>query len=112
GALAKEPGRRWPSCRAFVEALEVGVRAAAAAAHLGAVTSQEPGAMSVGELRQALAVSDPAAVLVSPRVLRRIVQAELQVPYLLTQVPHENCYFFDRQVLFRRSEERRVGKGW
>src|SRR5205823_1667185 len=59
--------------------------------------------------RRALAVSDPAAVLVSPRVLRRIVQAELQVPYLLTQVPHENCYFFDRQVLFRHVEQDELG---
>ena len=105
-ALAKEPSRRWPSCRAFVEALEVGVRAATS---VTAPAATVPGAMSVGELRQALAVTDPAAVLVSPRILRRIVQAELQVPYLLTQVPHENCYFFDRQVLFGHVEQDELG---
>ena len=37
--------------------------------------------MDIEELRQAIAATDPAALLVSPRVLRRVLQAEFQVPY-------------------------------
>jgi hypothetical protein len=57
------------------------------------------------ELRQALSATEPAAVLVPARILRRMVQAEFKVPYLLVQVPHERCYFFDRQVLFSHVEQ-------
>ena len=57
------------------------------------------------DLKQALRATDPAAVLVSPRILRRLLQAEFDVPYLLVQAPHERCYFFDRQVLFRHVEQ-------
>jgi len=57
------------------------------------------------ELKQAIYVTDPAAVLVSPRILRRVLQSEFNVPYLIMQAPHERCYFFDRQVLFRHVEQ-------
>src|SRR2546421_11305388 len=62
-------------------------------------------AVELEELKQAVGRTDPAAVLVSPRVLRRILQEEYKVPYLLVQAPHERCYFFDRQVLFRHVEQ-------
>src|SRR5205823_4487191 len=57
------------------------------------------------ELKRAVTATDPATVLVSPRILRRLLQAEFDVPYLLVQAPHERCYFFDRQVLFRHVEQ-------
>src|SRR5438270_532643 len=62
-------------------------------------------AVELEELQQAVGRTDPAAVLVSPRVLRRILQEEYKVPYLLVQAPHERCYFFDREVLFRHVEQ-------
>lgn len=61
--------------------------------------------MEIEELKRALRETDPAAVMVAPRILRRVLQAEFKVPYLLVQVPHERCYFFDRQVLFRHVEQ-------
>jgi hypothetical protein len=57
------------------------------------------------ELRRAITVTDPAAILVSSRILRRVLQAEFKVPYLLMEVPHERCYFFERSVLFRHVEQ-------
>src|SRR5438128_5034098 len=62
-------------------------------------------AVELEELKQAVGRTDPAAVLVSPRVLRRILQEAYQVPFLLVQAPHERCYFFDREVLFRHVEQ-------
>ena len=35
------------------------------------------------------------------RVLRRLLRAEFGSPYLLSDVPHESCYAFDRDMLFR-----------
>jgi hypothetical protein len=61
--------------------------------------------VDLADLKQAVFAADPAAVLVSPRILRRVLQAEFRVPYLLAQAPHEQCYFFDRQVLFRYVEQ-------
>jgi len=57
------------------------------------------------QLKQVLYTTDPATVLVAPRVLRRLLQAEYKVPYLLVQAPHERCYYFDREVLFRHVEQ-------
>ena len=39
------------------------------------------------------------------RILRRVLQAEFNVPYLLVHVPHERCYAFDRQAVFRAVEQ-------
>ncbi len=61
--------------------------------------------MELDELKQAVYATDPAAVLVAPRILRRLLQEEFKVPHLLVQAPHESCYFFDRQVLFRHVEQ-------
>src|SRR5579885_1567451 len=57
------------------------------------------------ELKQAIHATDSSAVLVSPRILRRLLQAEFRVPYLLVHAPHERCYVFDRQVLFDHVEQ-------
>jgi hypothetical protein len=61
--------------------------------------------LQLDDLRQIVSAVDPAVLLVSPRVLRRVLQAEFKVPYLLSQAPHERCYFFDRDVLFRHVEQ-------
>jgi hypothetical protein len=61
--------------------------------------------MELEQLKQVLYTTDLATILVAPRVLRRLLQAEYHVPYLLVQAPHERCYFFDREVLFRHVEQ-------
>jgi hypothetical protein len=114
-ALAKEPTRRWPSCRAFAEALSATAKLA------GQQITTTPGVRVVlptwrpvdkvsaaqDELRQALAVTDPSALLVPLRALRRLLRAEFGGPYLL--VPHENCYAFDRDMIFRHVEPDELG---
>lgn len=61
--------------------------------------------MQLPELKQALQAADPAALLVPARILRRLLQAEFRVPYLLVHAPHERCYVFDRQMLFDYVEQ-------
>ena len=61
--------------------------------------------MELDELKRAIVATDPAAVLVAPRILRRVLQAQFNVPYMLVHVPHERCYVFDRQVVFQAVEQ-------
>jgi hypothetical protein len=61
--------------------------------------------VELDELKRAIDAADPAAVLVAPRILRRVIQAEFNVPYMLVQVPHQRCYPFDRQAVFRSVEQ-------
>ena len=61
--------------------------------------------MELDELKRAIEAADPSAVLVPPRILRRILQAQFNVPYMLVHVPHQRCYAFDRQVVFQSVEQ-------
>lgn len=65
--------------------------------------------MKPDELNNALIKTDPAVVLVSANLVRRVIQAEFQVPYLLVRVPHDRCYFLERQTLFRYTDEDELG---
>jgi hypothetical protein len=57
--------------------------------------------MRLTELQQALREADPAAVLVPPRVIERLIQGQNQLSYLFGQVPHRKCYVVDRATLYR-----------
>jgi hypothetical protein len=61
--------------------------------------------MELEDLKRAVHSVNPAAILVQPRILRRILQAEFKVPALLMHAPHERCYSCDRQVIFRNVEQ-------
>jgi hypothetical protein len=61
--------------------------------------------VELDELKRAIDGADPSAVLVPPRILRRILQAQFNVPYMLVHVPHQRCYAFDRQVVFQSVEQ-------
>ncbi len=57
--------------------------------------------MRLAELQQALRAADPAAVLVSPRVLERLIQGQNQLSALFGHVPHRQSYVIDRPALYR-----------
>ncbi len=61
--------------------------------------------MKLADLQQAVRAADPAAILVSPSVLHRVIQQECQLPTLLLEVPHRKGYVVDRHVLFRHIEQ-------
>jgi hypothetical protein len=61
--------------------------------------------MKLSELQQALRAADSAAVLVTPRVLERVIQLEGKLPTFVWEVPHRKCYVVDRHVLFRHVEQ-------
>jgi hypothetical protein len=57
--------------------------------------------MRLAELQQALRAADPAAVLVPPRLLKRLIQEQNQLSTLFGQVPHRHSYVIDRPTLYR-----------
>ncbi len=61
--------------------------------------------MKLSDLQHELRQADPAAILVSPRVLDRVIRQEHQLPNVLWRVPHRHCYVVDRHVLFRHVEQ-------
>jgi hypothetical protein len=61
--------------------------------------------MTQADLQKALRAIDPAAVLVSSRILERVIREELQLPNLYWNIPHRKSYVCDRHVLFRHAEQ-------
>ena len=67
--------------------------------------TREARTMTQADLQKALRAIDPAAVLVSSRILERVVRDELQLPTMSWNIPHGKSYVCDRQVLFRHAEQ-------
>jgi hypothetical protein len=61
--------------------------------------------MTVTELQRLLSAADPAAVLVSSRILERVIHQACNLPGLVWVVPHRNSWVVDRHVLFRYVEQ-------
>ncbi|HYT90314.1 MAG TPA: hypothetical protein VEL76_16525, partial [Gemmataceae bacterium] len=61
--------------------------------------------MKLAELQQILRAADPAAVLVSQRVLERVIQEVCKLPNLFWAVPHRASYVVDRKVLFTHVDQ-------
>ena len=61
--------------------------------------------MTPAELQKFLRKADPAAVLVSPRILERVIREDCQLPNMYWNIPHAKSYVCDRQGLFRHAEQ-------
>jgi len=60
--------------------------------------------MRLDELGRTLRETDPAAVLVDPAVLARVVQSETGIGWAFWAVPHDHCWVVDRHALFKYVE--------
>ncbi|MBW3598234.1 MAG: hypothetical protein KY475_13305 [Planctomycetes bacterium] len=58
-----------------------------------------PHRITLVELRQALNSAEPAALLIEPRILRRVIRLDRRLPGLGLLVPHRKCYVVDRERL-------------
>ena len=61
--------------------------------------------MTAAELQRILRRVDEKAVLVSARILERVVRDVLQMPGFFWSVPHQKSFVCDRQTLFRHAEQ-------
>ncbi len=64
--------------------------------------------MKLEELHNILTKVDPGVLLVSPRIMRGMIQRVYHIPLLWVHVPHEQCHVFDRQALFREVEQEKL----
>src|SRR5262245_47982496 len=61
--------------------------------------------MNLAELQKTLREVDEAAVLVSPRILERVVRDACALPSFSWNVPHWKTFVANRQQLFRHAEQ-------
>jgi hypothetical protein len=61
--------------------------------------------LKLEELNELIQAAEPAAVLVSPRILGRVIQQALNLPSQFVNVPHRKSFVVERSVLFRHVEQ-------
>src|SRR5262245_50593179 len=61
--------------------------------------------MTQAELQKVLRAADPAAVLVSARILERVIREDYRLPNMHWNIPHYKSFVCDRQQLFRHAEQ-------
>jgi hypothetical protein len=57
--------------------------------------------MEISELDTLLKLADPAALLVAPRLLRRVIKRDRQLASIGLQVPHRKSYVIEREPLLQ-----------
>src|SRR4051812_5179870 len=55
--------------------------------------------ITLPELEQALHAADPAAILLAPRILRRVIKEHAQVSGVGLRVPHRKTYVISQDAL-------------
>jgi hypothetical protein len=65
--------------------------------------------LTVAELQRLLIQTDPAVLLVPPRILRRIIKRDRALTGLGLQVPHRKSYVLDRERLTRFADTKELG---
>jgi hypothetical protein len=65
--------------------------------------------LSLADLTQALALVEPAALLVPPRILRRVIKRHSGLTGPGLQVPHRKSYVIDRDALLRLVDREEAG---
>jgi hypothetical protein len=61
--------------------------------------------MKLEELSRVLRATDPAAVLVAPVVLKRVIQRVTGASWAVGPVPHNRCFLVDRATMYKHVEQ-------
>lgn len=61
--------------------------------------------MRLEELSRVLRAADPAAVLVAPAVLERVIQKVTGISWVVWWVPHARCFLVDRATMYKYVEQ-------
>src|SRR5437016_4251791 len=70
--------------------------------------STRPG-LTIADLQGAVAQAEPAALLVQPRILRRVIKKDRRLSGPGLQVPHRKSYAVDRDDLLRIADRATLG---
>ena len=72
------------------------------------MTPAAPG-LNLADFEAILARTDPAALLVPTRILRRVIKQDRAVGGLGLRVPHSKCYVIGRDALLRIADRDELG---
>lgn len=72
-------------------------------------TGLSDSSVRIDDLARRLALVEPAALLVRPRLLRRVVKRDRQIPGLGLRVPHATSYTLTREALLRAARLDELG---
>jgi hypothetical protein len=67
--------------------------------------------LSLAELEQAVRHADPTALLVLPRILRRVIKEDCRLTGFAMRVPHRKSYGIDHQSLLQIVDKAELGLG-
>jgi hypothetical protein len=73
------------------------------------MTASTTSGFTVAELARLLGQADPAALLVPPRILRRVIKQDRGLTGVGLQVPHRKSYAIDRDALLRIAARDELG---
>src|SRR5215472_12937879 len=73
------------------------------------VTTEASPFIGIAELQEILSAADPAALLVSPRVLRRVIKQDCGIAGIGLQVPHRKTYVIGRNALLALADREELG---
>ena len=73
------------------------------------VTTEASPFIGIAELQEILSAADPAALLVSPRLLRRVVKQDRGIAGIGLQVPHRKTYVLGRDALLALADREELG---
>ena len=73
------------------------------------ISGEPTSRLTLGELELAVRATDPAAFLVLPRVLRRVIKQDQQLAGFGLMVPHRKSYIIDREPLLEIVEMDELG---
>jgi hypothetical protein len=65
--------------------------------------------ITLPELQRAVHKADPAAILVLPRILRRVIKQDRHLAGYLYRIPHRKSYFIDRESLLESVDCEELG---
>src|SRR5712672_3513363 len=63
------------------------------------LAQEQPARLSLPQLEEALQAADPTAVLVPPRILRRVIKESARIGGIGLRVPHRKTYVISREEL-------------
>lgn len=73
------------------------------------ISGEPTSRLTLGELELAVRAADPAAFLVLPRILRRVIKQDQQLAGFGLMVPHRKSYVIDRKPLLEIVEKDELG---
>ena len=68
--------------------------------------------MTLAELGHAISAAEPAAFLLLPRILRRVIKQDRELTGFALRAPHRKAYLIGREALLEIVDKSELGVAW